>query len=92
MHLLFSACSVNDGRDTNWYQNAIVMAVPSGVIVWTIRSVYETTCSLNMKNFPFDEQTCHIISSQMYQPSMVNLSLGQGNEMFLLDTVSSSYD
>ena len=47
-----------------------------GRVSWTFGGHFKTTCPLNIKYYPFDEQTCAIIiENWKYPKEMVNLKI-----------------
>ena len=62
--------------DMEKYDRSIPLTVySSGLVVWTRPVDYETMCSLDVTNFPFDTQKCDIvIGSWQYFESEVNIT------------------
>ena len=66
------------------YQNngsffAKVLVYPSGYVLWVPCSIFQSSCSIDVLYFPFDEQTCEMIfGSWTYNSKEVNLSAVTG--------------
>jgi len=54
MHYIPRADTENGAR------NALVVIVYDGTIHWVPHRVYRSSCSIDVTNFPFDEQQCHM--------------------------------
>ena len=39
-------------------RNALVMVFPDGTLTWVPHSIFKSSCSIDVENFPFDNQTC----------------------------------
>lgn len=54
-----------------------VHATFNGTVSWVQRKVYQTACYIDMTNYPFDRQECHIIlkssSYSLYEMELVSL-------------------
>ncbi|KAK6976634.1 neuronal acetylcholine receptor subunit beta-4, partial [Biomphalaria glabrata] len=47
-------------RDLFDDDKAPVFVLRNGTVIWVPGSLFPTSCQLNMTNYPFDQQTCHI--------------------------------
>jgi len=51
-----------------------VLVYPSGYVLWVPCSIFQSSCSIDVLYFPFDEQTCEMIfGSWTYNSKQVNL-------------------
>ena len=57
---LMSIFSVGVVRDEHWEQFFPVMIRYDGFTFWSVTAVLSTSCSLDMRSFPFDIQQCTI--------------------------------
>ncbi len=69
--------SVNRVRDKDWFDNAQLIVAYDGGIMWRLQGAFETSCTLKMANFPFDEQKCSLnLSTQISTLEVVDLYIG----------------
>ena len=61
--------------------DSMVVAYASGHLIWITPLRLRTTCRVDLRNFPFDEQTCSMyFASWVYNGHQVNLTLWGGQE------------
>ncbi|CAH1795658.1 unnamed protein product [Owenia fusiformis] len=41
-------------------REAMAVVTYDGTVMWIPMAIYKSTCQIDIKNFPFDEQTCHL--------------------------------
>ena len=41
-------------------RNALVVVLYDGTVQWVPHQIFRSSCSINVTNFPFDEQQCHM--------------------------------
>ena len=41
-------------------RNALVVVFHDGTVQWVPHQIFRSSCSINVTNFPFDEQQCHM--------------------------------
>ncbi len=57
-------------------RSALVMVFPDGTLSWVPHSIFKSSCSINVANFPFDNQTCTMWFGSWTHPiSEVDLDL-----------------
>ncbi|KAK7108213.1 neuronal acetylcholine receptor subunit alpha-3-like [Littorina saxatilis] len=62
-------------------QDSMVVAYFTGHLIWITPLRLRTTCRVDLRNFPFDEQTCSMyFASWVYNGHEVNLTLWGGQE------------
>ena len=42
------------------HRDALAVISSNGDVLWIPMAIYKSTCSINIRHFPFDEQTCHM--------------------------------
>lgn len=55
-HFLF--CSADDRLEE--FRHAYAVVSSDGTVTWIPRSIYKSSCSIDITNFPFDSQICKL--------------------------------
>ena len=51
-----------------------LQADEEGNVVWLIQTIYRSSCSIDIKYFPFDDQTCQlVIGSRTYNKKQLKI-------------------
>ena len=60
-------------------REALAVVDKTGQVLWIPMGIYKSTCSIDITNFPFDEQTCHMkFGSWTYDGYKVDLDFYDG--------------
>ena len=71
--VIFANCSADEDIDSKFPTNIVVYS--NGVCSWVPLGLYISSCSINIKWFPFDDQECTMkFGSWTYDGSKVNLT------------------
>lgn len=78
------------GNTIDHYGNTHCLVYPNGEVLWVPPSQFMVFCALDLRHWPFDEQTCHLrLGSWTYDGEQVELQLGErGAEIELMETNS----
>ncbi|KAK7874314.1 hypothetical protein R5R35_007791 [Gryllus longicercus] len=78
------------GNTIDHYGNTHCLVYPNGEVLWVPPSQFIVFCALDLRRWPFDEQTCHLrLGSWTYDGEQVELQLGdRGAEIELMETNS----
>ncbi|GLH00389.1 Gamma-aminobutyric acid receptor alpha-like, partial [Gryllus bimaculatus] len=65
------------GNTIDHYGNTHCLVYPNGEVLWVPPSQFIVFCALDLRRWPFDEQTCHLrLGSWTYDGEQVELQLG----------------
>ncbi|KRZ78770.1 Acetylcholine receptor subunit beta-type unc-29 [Trichinella papuae] len=79
-----------DGHyEVSFYSN--VMVESDGTILWVPPAIYKSSCTIDVENFPFDEQTCLLVfGSWTYTHEEVHLTFYKNKKFIELQDYSYS--
>ena len=61
MFCILSSYPIHRVSEEEKIDDALVKITSSGHVTWTQRNVLKTSCQIDMQNYPFDLQNCHMI-------------------------------
>ena len=69
-----------------WFSNYKAIVAHTGAMLWAPAGIFKLDCPMNVKYFPYDEQTCEIyISNWAYGGHMVNLTYLDRSTDYILE-------
>lgn len=72
-------------------RDAMVIVQHDGSITWMPPAIFKSSCKIDIKNFPFDEQTCHMkFGSWTYDGNRLDITFINNQSQVLLDDYTES--
>ncbi|THD23317.1 Neuronal acetylcholine receptor subunit alpha-7 [Fasciola hepatica] len=72
-------------------RDAMVIVQYDGSITWMPPAIFKSSCKIDIKNFPFDEQTCHMkFGSWTYDGNRLDITFINNQSQVLLDDYTES--
>jgi nicotinic acetylcholine receptor len=69
-----AVCSADESIDSKFATNVVIYH--TGIVHWVPLGIYISSCAVNIRWFPFDEQTCRLkFGSWTYDSTKINLTL-----------------
>ena len=81
----------NADERLEYKREALLVIYSNGDITWIPRSIFSSTCHIDLKRFPFDQQNCSIsFGSWAYDNTLMDLSFYENNSNIDLNDYESS--
>ncbi len=81
----------NADERLEYKREALLVIYSTGDIVWIPRSIFTSTCHINLKRFPYDRQNCSIsFGSWAFDNSLIDLEFYEGQSKIDLNDYESS--
>jgi len=80
----------NADERLEYKREALLVIYSSGDVLWIPRSIFSSTCHIDLKRFPFDRQNCSIsFGSWAYDSSLIDLDFADSEKIDLNDYETS---
>ncbi|ELT97047.1 hypothetical protein CAPTEDRAFT_92843 [Capitella teleta] len=74
-------------------RDALAVITFDGTVTWFPHTIFKSSCSVDVANFPFDSQKCHMwFGSWTHTAKEVNLHMGYQDQGIDLSTFNSDYN
>ena len=81
----------NADERLEYKREALLVIYSTGDVLWIPRSIFSSTCHIDLKNFPFDTQKCTIsFGSWTYDSSLIDLKFDEDKDSIDLNDYESS--
>ena len=82
-------CSADTRLDE--LRDALCVLSHNGDVVWIPQAIFKSSCSIDIRHFPFDVQTCHLkFGSWTYDGSKLDLQFLYGDQFEMNDYIPSN--
>lgn len=81
----------NADERLEYKRESLLVIYSNGEVLWIPRSLFSSTCNIDLKFFPFDKQNCSLsFGSWAYDSSLVDINFYQGEDKIDLNDYESS--